>query len=134
MGLPRGDSFIFEERLVAMAAILERPLPELGGGLVFGAPLEGEWYPECLIGAPLVTPTVEAFVFHVVYRSWNVAAVRVIQESVARLAYLRDYQFLGTRFEYIGRRDEEGLPLPFMQDSVSVGTHMEGMDILLHRT
>ena len=31
LGLPRGDSFIFEERLVAMAAILERPLPELRG-------------------------------------------------------------------------------------------------------
>ena len=96
LGLPHGDSFIFEERLVAMAAILQRPLPELRGGLVFGAPLEGDWYAECTIRAPLATPTAEAFVFCDVDRSWNEAAVRVIQDSIAHLAHLRDYEFLGT--------------------------------------
>ena len=78
LGLDRGESFLFEERLVAMAAILERPLPELRRGLIFGAPLEGDWYAECTIRAPLMTPTVEAFVFRAVDRSWNEATVHVI--------------------------------------------------------
>ena len=91
LGRERGDSFVFEERLVAMANILGRPLPELRGGMIFGAPLEGDWYAECTIRAPLAIPTVQAFVFRDVDRSWNEAAVRVVQESVARLAYLRDY-------------------------------------------
>ena len=134
LGLARGESFIFEERLAAMASLLGRPLPELRGGMIFGAPLEGDWYAECTIRAPLATPTVEAYVFRAVDRSWNEVAVRVIQESVARLAYLGDYMFIGSRFELIGRRDEDGMPLPFAPDSATVGPHLDDMEILLHRT
>ena len=65
LGLDRGVTFLFEERLVAMAAILERPLPELRGGQVYGAPLEGDWYAECVIRAPLATPSSEVFVFQI---------------------------------------------------------------------
>ena len=98
LGLARGESFLFEETLATMASILGRPLPELRWGMIFGAPLEGDWYAECTIRAPLAIPTAEAFVLRAVDRSWNEAAVRVIQESVARLAYLGDYMFIGTRF------------------------------------
>ena len=76
----------------------------------------------------------EAYVFRAVDRSWNEVAVRVIQESVARLAYLGDYMFIGSRFELIGRRDEDGMPLPFAPDSDTVGPHLDDMEILLHRT
>ena len=47
LGLERGESFLFEERLVATTDILECPLPELRGGLIFSAPVEGDWYAEC---------------------------------------------------------------------------------------
>ena len=116
------------------SAILGRPLPELRGGQVYGAPLEGDWYAECVIRAPLATPSSEVFVFRTVDRSWNEAAVRVIQESIARLASLRDYLFLGTQFEVVGRRDEDGIPVPFTPGSASQSSHMEDMEILLHRT
>ena len=33
LGLDRGESFLFEERLVGMTDLLDRPLPELRGGL-----------------------------------------------------------------------------------------------------
>ena len=134
LGLERGESFIFEERLVAMTDILERPLPELRGGLIFGAPAEGDWFVECSIRPPLTTPSAETFVFCTIDRSWNEAAVRVIQESIARLAYLRDYLFLGTRFEMLGRRGEDGIPLPLSPDPDGMGPHLEDMEILLHRT
>ena len=116
LGLARGVSFLFEERLVDMNDILERPLPELRGGLIFGAPVEGYWFMECTIRPPLTTPSAPSFVFCTIEHSWNEGAVRVIQDLIARLAYLRDYFFLGTRFEMLGRRDEDGLPLPFSQD------------------
>ena len=125
LGLDRGVTFMFEERLVEMAAILERPLPELRGGQVFGAPLEGDWYAECVIRAPLATPSSEVFVFRTVDRSWNEAAVRVIQESIARLASLRVYLFLGTQFEEVRRRDEDGIPVPFTPGSASQSSHMD---------
>ena len=86
------------------------------------------------IRPPLTTPTAEFIVFRVVDRSWNEAAVRVIQEGIARLAYLRDYLFLGTHFEMLGRRDEDGLPLPLEQDPEGMGPHLEDMETLLHRT
>ena len=78
LGRERGSSFLFEQRLVAMASVLLRPLPELRGGLISGAPLEGDWYAEVTIRAPLATPMAEAFVFHVVDHSWNEATLRVI--------------------------------------------------------
>ena len=46
LGLARDVSFLFEERLVEMTNILERPLPELRGGLIFGALVEGDWFVE----------------------------------------------------------------------------------------
>ena len=125
LGLDRGESFLFEERLVGMTCLLGRPLPELRGGLIFGVLVEGDWFVECTIRPPLVTPTAELFVFCTIERSWNEGAVCVIQEGIARLAYLRDYCFLGTRFEMLGRRDEDGLPLPFLQDpeGISLAPH-----------
>ena len=42
LGRERGSSFLFEERLVAMASMLLRPLPEPRGGLITGAPLDGD--------------------------------------------------------------------------------------------
>ena len=42
--------------------------------------------------------------------------------------------FLGTHFEMLGKRDEDGLPLPSAQDPDGVGPHLEDMEILLHRT
>ena len=134
LGLSRGESFLFEETLAAMASILGRPLPKLRGGMIFGAPLEGDWYAEVTIRAPLAHPTVEAYVVRAVDSSWNDAAVRVIQESVARLAFLEDYMFIGSRFELLARRDAEGVPLPFEPDSVTIGPHLDDMEILLHRT
>ena len=113
LGLDRGVSFLFEERLVEMTDILERPLPELRGGLIFGAPVEGDWFVECTIRPPLTTPSAPVFVLCTIERSWNEGAVRVIQESIARLVYLRDYCFLGTRFEMLGRRDEMDYPFLF---------------------
>ena len=41
LGLDRGLSFLFETTLVEMTAILERPVPEIRGGLILGAPVEG---------------------------------------------------------------------------------------------
>ena len=134
LGVDRGVTFLFEERLVAMAAILGRPLTELRGGQVYGAPLEGDWYAECVIRTPLATPSSEVFIFRTVDRLWNEAAVRVIQESIARLASLRDYLFLGTQFEEVGRRDEDGIPVPFTPGSASQSSHQEDVEILLHRT
>ena len=87
LGLERGESFLFEERLVAMTDILKRPLPEHRGGLISGAPAVGDWLVECLIRPPLMSPTAEMFFFCAIDRSWNEAAVHVIQEATARLAY-----------------------------------------------
>ena len=50
------------------------------------------------------------------------------------MAYLRDYCFLGTRFKMLGRRGEDGMPLPSLPDSEGLGTHLSEMEILLHRT
>ena len=58
----------------------------------------------------------------------------MIQDSIARLAYLRDYCFLGTRFEMLGRCDEDGLPLPFSPDPDGMGAHHTDMELLLHHT
>ena len=91
LGLDRGESFLFEERLVGMMDLLARPLPELRGGLIFGVPVEGDWFVECTIRPPLMTPTAEVFVFYTIERSWIEGAVRVIQEAIACLVYLRDY-------------------------------------------
>ena len=115
LGLDRGVTFLFEERLVAMAAILGRPLPELCGGQVFGA--------------PLATPSSKTFIFRTMDRSWNEAAVRVIHESIARLASLRDYLFLGTQFEEVGRCDEDGIPVSFTPGPVEQSSHQEDMEI-----
>ena len=94
LGRERGSSFLFEERLVAMASMWLCPLPELRGGLITGALLEGDWYAEVTIRAPLTSPTVETYVFRAMDRSWNEAAIRVIQESVARLAHLGEYMLI----------------------------------------
>ena len=58
----------------------------------------------------------------------------MIQETIARLAYLRDYCFLGTRFESFGRHDEDGHPLPFSPDPEGFAPHLADMEIMLHRT
>ena len=58
----------------------------------------------------------------------------MIQEAIARLAYLRDYCFLGTRFESFGRRDEDGLLPPFSLDPEGLTPHLTDMAIMLHRT
>ena len=58
----------------------------------------------------------------------------MIQETIARLAYLRDYCFLGTRFESFGRRDEDGHTLPFSLDPEGFAPHLTDMEIMLHRT
>ena len=47
---------------------------------------------------------------------------------------MRDYLFLGTRFEMLGRRGEDGIPLPLSPDPDGMGPHLEDMEILLHRT
>ena len=53
---------------------------------------------------------------------------------MARLAHLGEYMFTGSRFELIGRRDEEGIPLPPESDSTTVSPHLDEMEVLLHRT
>ena len=78
LGQDRDVSFLFEPRLVEMTNILGRPLPELRGGLMFGAPVEGDWFVECIIRPPLTIPSAPYFVFCTVERSWNEGAVRVI--------------------------------------------------------
>ena len=59
-------------------------------------------------------------------------------KTIARLAYLCDYRFMGTRFELVGRRDEEGLPLPYPYAPEyvpdSLGPHLEDMEFFLHYT
>ena len=112
LGLDCGSFFLFETTLVEMTAILERPVPEIRGGLILGAPVEGSWLVECTNRPPRTAPTAAPFVFWCIESSWILGAVRVIQETITHLAYLRDYCFLGTRFESFGRRDEDGLSLP----------------------
>ena len=67
-------------------------------------------------------------------RSWNDGAVRVIQQMIARVAQLCDYRFIGTRFELHGRRDEEGLPVPYPYSPDSMGRHLEDLEFFLHYT
>ena len=133
MGLDRGSSFLFETTLVEMTSILERPVAEVRGGLILGDPVEGSWLVECTIHPPLTAPTDAPFVFRCIESSWILGVVRVIQEAITRLAYLRDSWFLGTRFASFGRRDENGHPLPFSPVPRCLWTVRERSSLLMLR-
>ena len=134
LGLDHGSSFLFETTKVEMTATLERLVPDLRGGLILGAPVEGSWLVVCTIRPPLTALTAAPFVFRCIESSWILGAVRVIQEAIACLAYLRDYCFLGTRFESFGRHDEDGHPLPFSPDPEGFSPNLTHMEIMLHHT
>ena len=134
LGLADEVSFRFQRELVEMTRTLGRPLPELRGGLMDGVPGDPSWLVECTIRPPLTTPTAPVYVYCVIERSWNDGAVRVIQETIARLAYQCDYRFVGTRFELLGRRDAEGEPIEYQFDPAGLGPHLEDMEFLLHYT
>ena len=113
LGLPEEVPFLFERELVEMTNILERPRPELRGGLVDGARSELSWVVVCTIRPPLMVPTASTYSFHMRECSWSEGAARAIQLAMARLAHIYDYVFMGTRFELYGRRGGEEQPLPF---------------------
>lgn len=134
LGLNTESSFRFEKELVEMTKLLGRQLPELRGGLVDGASRDLSWLVECTIRPPLTTPTAPTYTFRLIDCSWNDGAVRIIQQTIARLAYLCDYRFVGTRFELYGRRGEDGAPVPFPYPPNDLGYHLDDMEYLLHRT
>ena len=71
LGLLAVTPFLFERELVEMTHILDRPLPELQGGLVDGASRELSWVVECTIRPPLTAPTAGTYTFHVRECSWS---------------------------------------------------------------
>ena len=71
LGLPEEVPFLFERELVEMTNILERPRPELRGGLVDGTCSELSWVVVCTIRPPLTVPTASIYCFHVSECSWS---------------------------------------------------------------
>ena len=53
---------------------------------------------------------------------------------MARLADIYDYMYLGTCFESYGRRDGDGLPLPYPYQPDRMGTHLADSEYFLHAT
>lgn len=137
LGAPRPDgvTYLFEKTLVAITRMLGRPLPELRGGMITGSALDGQWFAEVCIRAPMAYPDAEEYTFQTVDRSWVDAANRILQESIARMAHIDDYFFIGSRFELLGRRDADGVPVfvDFDDDS-TLGPHIDEMERLLHST
>ena len=118
-----------------MTRMLGRPLPDLRGGLITGSQLDGEWFAEVTLRAPLAYPDAEEHIFQMIEPTRADVVARLLQEAVARLAHIDDYFFIGSRFELIGRRDEDGVPEPLGGDDDSeLGPHLDEMEQLLHHT
>ena len=104
-----------------MARHLGRPAPEL------------TWLVVCTIRPPLLSPSDPELTYDVMESSWEDGILRVMQLSIARLAFSFTSSFEGTIFQCYGRRNALDRPVLFSAPYVLDGQHqhMEGQ---LHNT
>ena len=124
----------FERALMELALRCGRPLPELKG-VRLERPEDSElsWLVVCTVRGREVAPVSEEFTVDVMERSWVDGMVRVMQEAIARLAFLHPEKIVGTPFQFVGQRDTEGIPA-VVTPHPQFEHQMQHLEYLLHHS
>lgn len=125
---------IFEADLIEMCRRVGRPTPEIKGAKVHTHP-EGDrtWLVVCTLRGGVVPPHSDELSVEVLERTWTEGIVRVLQESLGRLASYHRAVLGDSPFRFFGGRDSEGLPT-LTPAHADFGGHMQDMEALLHHT
>ena len=134
LGTLPGVHYPLERDLLELSRLVNRLVPEIKGGEVPGF-VEGErgWLVVCTLRGGAIPPHSVDLECGVMEHCWADGVTRVIQEAIARLAHHHRGQLKGTRFEFYGRRDEDGEVADGEYHRL-FGFYIEEMERHLHRT
>lgn len=124
----------FETALRQLAELLGRPPPELRGyRLDRPESSDASWRVVCTVRGQQVAPVCEDLTFEVVDRTWGEGVLRVLQQTIARLSHDFADRLQGTAFQFVGRRDTQGV-MVVGEEHPHFANHMHHTEYLLQHT
>src|SRR6185369_4161622 len=123
---------MFEQNLYELSQILGRPVPEFEGTQVDSLG-DGNlsWLIKSSVRGRIQPPRSKDLVYTTMDTTWVDGLARVMQRLLARLCEEHKDELVGTRFQYFGRRDDEGNPTYPAQHTL-FGEYITDMEVLLH--
>jgi uncharacterized coiled-coil protein SlyX len=125
---------MFEQDLYELSQILGRPVPEFEGTQVDSLG-DGNlsWLIKSSVRGRIQPPRSKDLICSTMDTTWVDGLTRVMQRLLARLCEEHKDELVGTRFQYFGRRDDEGNPTYPAQHTL-FGEYITDMEVLLHDT
>jgi len=109
--LPGDEPGYFETALRRQAALIGRPPPEIRGYRRAVPEQSGmSWRVVCTLRGRQAEPVCEDDQFEVIEHTFEEGMMRVMQLAMARISHDYADRLQDTSYQYIGRRDDQGMP------------------------
>ena len=132
--LEKDGKLMFEKDLFELSKLLDRPAPEFKGAQVnINGNGNLSWLIESSVRGNLKSPHSETMITTIIDVSWDAGLGQAMERLLARLCEVHKEELANSRFQFYGRRDSMGNPLPTRQHH-DFGQHLEDVEHLLHQT
>jgi len=130
----KDGELMFERDLYELSGILGRPAPEFEGTQL-NVHVHGDlsWFIKSSVRGNIESPHSKTLTFTSIDDNWDDGLYHAMEKLLARLCETHKDELANSRFQFYGRRDSLGNPLPTRQHC-DFGQHLEAMELLLHRT
>ena len=132
--LEKDGPLMFEKDLFELSKLLGRPAPKFRGAQVDTLG-NGNlcWLVESSVRRNIKSPGSKTLIFTTMDVHWDDGLCRATQRLLARLCEEHMAELVNTRFQYYGRRSDDGRPTCIPRHP-TFGEHMLDMEIMLFRT
>jgi len=132
--LEKDGKLMFEKDLFELSKMLGRPAPEFRGAQVDTLGNGNlSWLVESSVRGNIKSPGSRTLMFTTMDVHWDDGLCRAMQRMLARLCEEHKAELVNSRFQYYGRRTDNGHPVASPLHP-TFGEHILDMEILLFRT